>query len=168
MLMSESMKCLLEFYGIDDIVKTAHIPSRVGRYNIWTKSDSLGRTYWGAMDFCGIDRDGAYGDKNLGWLEWDGNEVYLSVASAGKVPTLLKRAAGIMKYWKKQLKRNWPEIPFIIFASYSNNLEDREEDEEIFHSVTMRFFAVRDGDTLLDFEEMRNNQQPVMWLYCNS
>ena len=114
------------------------------------------------MNACNVS-----GDRHLGWLEWDGNEIYLSVSSADKVPVLLKRAAGIMRYWKKQLERDYPEMPFIIFASYGDNLEFIEDDEEENYYVNMRFFALRNGDRLLDFDGMENNAQPVMWYCCN-
>lgn len=110
------------------------------------------------MNACNVS-----GDRHLGWLEWDGNEIYLSVSSACKVPFLLRRAAGIMKYWKKQLGRDYPETQFVIFASYGDNLEYIEEDNEESYYVNMRFFAVREGDRLLAFDGMKNNPQPVMW-----
>ena len=48
-----------------------------------------------------------------------------------------------------------------------HNPEFIEDDEEENYYVNMRFFAVRDGDRLLDFDGMENNVQPVMWYCCN-
>ena len=168
MNMSRSMKELLDYHSIADLEKASHIPPRARRYRIWKKYNAAdAQPYWGVLDFCGMSTDGVSADRHLGWLEWDGNEIYLSVSSADKVPTLLKRAAGIMKYWKKQLERDYPEMPFIIFASFGDNLEYIEDDEEESYYVNMRFFALRDGDRLLDFDGMENNAQPVMWYRCN-
>ena len=167
MHMSKSMKELLDYYSITDLEKASRIPARVRRYHIWKKYNAEAEPWWGVLNFCGIDGDGVSTDRHLGWLEWDGNEVYLDFSVNTKVPTLLKRAAGIMKYWKKQLERDYPEIPFIIFASYGDNLEFLEDDDEESYYVNMRFFALRNGDRLLDFDGMENNAQPVMWYCCN-
>ena len=167
MHMSESMKKLLDYYSIADLEKASHIPSRARRYRIWKKTAADGQSFWGVLNFCGMNTCNVSGDRHLGWLEWDGNEVYLRTGFAAEVPKLLKRATGIMKYWKKQLERDYPETPFIIFASYGNYLEFLEDDDEESYYVNMRFFAVRDGDTVLNFEGMENNTQPVMWYCCN-
>lgn len=167
MHMSESMKELLDYHSITDLEKASHIPPRARRYHIWKKTAADGQPFWGVLNFCGMNACNVSGDRHLGWLEWDGNEIYLSVSSADKVPVLLKRAAGIMKYWKKQLERDYPEMPFIIFASYGDNPGFIEDDEEENYYVNMRFFTLRDGDRLLDFDGMENNAQPVMWYCCN-
>jgi len=167
MHMSKSMKELLDYHSITNLEKASHIPPRARRYRIWKKYNAEAEPWWGVLNFCGMSTDGISADRHLGWLEWDGNEIYLSVSSAAEVPTLLKRAAGIMKYWKKQLEHDYPEIPFIIFASYGDNLEFIEDDEEENYYVNMRFFALRNGDRLLDFDGMENNAQPVMWYCCN-
>ena len=167
MHMSYSMQELLHAYEITDLEKAAHIPARARRFRIWKKADLSGRPFWGVLNFCGIDTSAVSADRQLGWLEWDGNEVYLNTADAAEIPTLLKRAAGIMKYWKKQLERDYPETPFVIFASYGDNLEFIEDGDDEEYYVNMRFFALRNSDTLLDFDGMENNAQPVMWYCCN-
>lgn len=167
MHMSESMKELLDYYSITELERAAHIPARARRFRIWKKTDLSGRPFWAVLNFCGIDTSAVSADRQLGWLEWDGNEIYLGTGFATEIPTLLKRAAGIMKYWKKQLERDYPETPFVIFASYGDNLEFLEDVDDENYYVNMRFFALRNSDTLLDFDGMENNAQPVMWYCCN-
>lgn len=167
MHMSESMKELLDYYSITDLEKVSRIPARARRYHIRKEYKAAdGQPYWTVLDFCGMNACNVSADRQLGWLEWDGNEVYLNTVDAAEIPTLLKRAAGIMKYWKKQLERDYPETPFVIFASYGDNLEFIEDGDDEEYYVNMRFFALRNSDTLLDFDGMENNAQPLMWYCC--
>ena len=118
MYMSESMRELLAECAIENLEKAAHTPGRARRYNIWTKTAPDGRPYWGVRNFYGVESSDIAAGRHLGWLEWDNNELFISVDSACKVPLLLKRAAGIMKYWKKQLERDYPETHLSLRISF--------------------------------------------------
>jgi len=123
-------------------------------YLIWTKKDPLGRAYFGVGNFCGMEGT-IKEDTDLSWLEWDGNEVFIS----GKNKELLfRQAVGIMKGWKAQLAENFPEDRFVIFASFDDG-SDMVEESERSVSFTLRFWKKREGQGM---DEKTNFDQPVI------
>ena len=125
-------------------------------YPIWTKKDPFGRTYFGTGNFCGMDRN-INEDTDLSWLEWAGNEVYIS--NTDKI-LLFKKAIGIMKGWRDQLVENYPDDRFAVFASFDDGSAMAEECEREM-SFTLRFWKKRDGLGL--DENMEYNQPVIRW-----
>lgn len=126
----------------------------VDSFPIWKKEDPYGREYYGVANFCGLDRLIKV-DTDLSWLEWDGNEIYLS----GKDKDLLfKRAVGIIKSWRSQLTCSYPDEHFAILASYDDGSLLAEECEKE-SSFTLRFWKKRDGQGL---DENTAFDQPVI------
>lgn len=125
-------------------------------YPIWDKKDPFGRTYFGAGNFCGMDKS-IHEDTDLSWLEWDGNEVYIS--DDDKV-LLFKKAIGIMKGWINQLIEDFPNDRFVVFASFDDgNAMDDESENNM--SFTLRFWKKREGQGLDEGTEF--DQPVIMW-----
>ena len=99
------------------------------------------------------------GNTDLSWLEWDGNEVFVS--GTDKV-LLFKKAIGIMKGWIDQLTEEFPDDRFVVFASFDDGSAMVEECE-ISMSFTLRFWKKREGQGL--DENTSFNQPVIMW--CN-
>ncbi len=127
-------------------------------YPIWMKRDAFGREYFGVGNFCGLERT-IKGNTDLSWLEWDGNEVFVS--GTDKV-LLFKKAIGIMKGWIDQLTEEFPDDRFVVFASFDDGSAMVEECE-ISMSFTLRFWKKREGQGL---DENTNFNQPVI-MWCN-
>lgn len=125
-------------------------------YPIWTKTDSFGRAYFGVGNFCGLDKS-IHEDTDLSWLEWDGNEVYIS--NDDKM-LLFKKAIGIMKGWRDQLVEDYPDDRFVVFASFDDGSAMAAECERTM-SFTLRFWKKRDGQGLDD--NMKYNQPVIRW-----
>ena len=125
-------------------------------YSIWTKKDPFGRAYFGVGNFCGMDRS-INEDTDLSWLEWDGNEVYIS---DNDKTVLFKKAIGIIKGWIDQLVENYPDDRFVVFASFDDGNALVEECERNM-SFTLRFWKKREGSGL--DENMEYNQPVIRW-----
>ena len=96
-------------------------------------------------------------DTDLSWLEWDGNEVYIS--NDDKV-LLFKKAIGIMKGWRDQLVEDYPDDRFVVFASFDDgNAMDDESENNM--SFTLRFWKKREGQGLDESTEF--DQPVIMW-----
>lgn len=133
-------------------------------YPIWMKRDTFGREYFGVGNFCGLERT-IKGNTDLSWLEWDGNEVFVS--DTDKV-LLFKKTVGIIKGWISQLVENYPADRFVVFASFDAGDECENDsamvggcESEMF--FTLRFWKKRDGQGL--DENTSFNQPVIMW--CN-
>lgn len=125
-------------------------------YPVWTKKYPFGRTYFGTGNFCGMN-ESINEDTDLSWLEWDGNEVYIS---DNDKTVLFKKAIGIIKGWIDQLVGNYPDDRFVVFASFDDGSSMVEESEREM-SFTLRFWKKRDGQG--HDENMECNQPIIRW-----
>ena len=123
-------------------------------YPVWTKNDPFGRTYFGVGNFCGIDM-AIKEDTDLSWMEWEGNEVFLSDEDS---QVLFERAVGIIKGWRDQLVKDFQEERFVVFASFDDGSDMAEECEKT-PSFTLRFWKKRDGQGP---DENTDYDQPVI------
>ena len=96
-------------------------------------------------------------DTDLSWLEWDGNEVYIS---DNDKTVLFQKAIGIIKGWIDQLVENYPDDRFVVFASFADGSSMVEECEREM-SFTLRFWKKRDGQG--HDENMECNQPIIRW-----
>ena len=103
-----------------------------------------------------IPTDGAINeDTDLSWMEWEGNEVFLSDEDS---QVLFERAVGIIKGWRDQLVKGFPEERFVVFASFDDGSDMAEECEKT-PSFTLRFWKKRDGQGP---DENTDYDQPVI------
>ena len=164
MKLNRAMKSLLEQYKIDDV----YLISQDNSYPIWQKEDAIGRKYWGVSNFCGLDRKQIKSTQDLSQLEWDGNEIHLDAQTDDEVKSLLIKAIGMLLYWKKVLENQYPETRFYVFASYDNgDMLILDEGELPTRSVTLRFWADRGTDTVLNLDSFDDWEQPAIVGYCN-
>ena len=159
---NRSMKDLLEKYSIDSIDRI----SQNNAYPIWHKTDPTGRMYWGVESFCGMDKSPICSDQDLSQLEWDGNEIYLDAHTNEDVASMLRSTIGILLFWKSELQTRYPDTSFYLFASYSNGdmliLEEREVPVQ---SVTLRFWADRGENAVINLSELDHWDQPAIMEY---
>ena len=144
-----SMKALLEKYSIDSIAQNHTYP-------IWHKTDIAGRMYWGVDSFCGMDKHPICADQDLSLLEWDGNEVYLYAHTKKAVADMLRNALGILVFWKSELQTRYSDTSFYLFASYDHG--NRQ-------SITLRFWADRGENTVIDLSTFDHWEQPAIMEY---
>lgn len=105
---------------------------------VWRGFDLSGRPFWGVDSFCGLYKS-PVPVCDLTALEWTGNEVYLSLTGFHSFSELLLHALGVVRAWKGQMEAEFFTAPFDIFLSVDTG------NEEVPPSVTVRFWAVRDG-----------------------
>lgn len=154
-----SMKSLLEKYLID----STDCISPDNAYPIWHKTDATGRVYWGVASFCGMDQCPICADQDLSQLEWDGNEVYLDTYSDEDVADMLKKAIGVLLFWKSELKNRYADTSFYLFASYDNgDMLILDEGETPVKSITLRFWADRGENTFINLSDFDNWKQPAI------
>ena len=164
MKLNRAMVSLLEQYKIDDV----HLISQDSSYPIWQKEDAIGRMYWGGSNFWGLDRKQIKSTLDLSQLEWDGNEIHLDAQTDEGVKSLLTTAVGILLYWKRVLEYQYPETQFYVFASYDNgDMLILDEGELPTRSVTLRFWADRGTDTVINLDSFDDWEQPAIVGYCN-
>ena len=164
MKLNSAMKSLLEQYMIDDL----HLLLQNSSYPIWQKDDAIGRKYWGVSNFCGMDRTQIKSTQDLSQLEWDGNEIHLDAQTDEEVKLVLTKAVGILLYWESVLEYHYPETRFYIFASYDNgDMMVLDEGELSTRSVTLRLWADRGTDTVIDLDSFDDWEQPAIVGYCN-
>ena len=164
MQVNASMKNLLKRFELEFV---CNIPLN-NALPIWEKTDCAGRSYWGVSSFWGMDAQPISADRDLSQLEWGGNEVWLGAQSDEETKSILRQAIGIMAFWKEELEARYPEMPFYILASYDNgDMQIVEEGELPTRNVTMRFWADRGNNTVINLEEFENWKQPAMIEYCN-
>lgn len=154
MIINELAKNLFDCSSIDDI-------SPDNEYNVWGKTDSYGRDYYGVANFWNVDNN-IKEDCDLSWLEWDGNEVNIDNEICDDISSLFRKTVGIIKSWESQLKELCPEGQFAILASYDDGSDLIEESDPYF-GFTLRFWKIREGQGPdIRIEEQT---QPVMMLF---
>ena len=154
-----SMKSLLQKYLIDSI---SCIPQN-NAYPIWHKTDIAGRVYWGVASFCGLDEYPISSEQDLSQLEWDGNEIYLDAYTEEDIAEMLKKAIGILLFWKDELGNKYSDTSFYIFASYDNgDMLALDEGETPIRSITMRFWADRGENTVINLSDFNRWDQPAI------
>lgn len=154
MIINELAKNLFDCSSIDDI-------SPDNEYNVWGKTDSYVRDYYGVANFWNIDNN-IKEDCDLSWLEWDGNEVNIDNEICDDISSLFRKTVGIIKSWESQLKELCPEGQFAILASYDDGSDLIEESDPYF-GFTLRFWKIREGQGPdIRIEEQT---QPVMMLF---
>lgn len=161
MRVNKSMEMLLKDVDIQNI-------EPINSYPIWQKKDKNGRPYWGVGNFVSFDQCGNLEEADLSQLEWDGNEVQLSTDRRAGITGILIETIGIMKAWKETLERNYRDVPFYILMSFDNGdaLVNRD-DYECWVATTVRFWAPRNMNTVVDLDCLEDFDQPVMVLECN-
>ncbi len=121
-------------------------------YHIWQKKNTKGEWYWGVGNFCGLAKSPVQiTGEALTDLEWDGNECYIT-----KEKDLLGCANALVTDWKKQMEIEFPETTFSILWSLDTG------DADVAPSVTLRFWAIRNGYTIVTKKQIEN--QPHTWL----
>ena len=164
MKLNRAIESLFEQYKIDDV----HLILQDSSYPIWQKEDAIGRMYWGVSNFWGLDRKQIKSTQDLSQLEWDGNEIHLDAQTDEGVKSLLTTAVGILLYWKRVLEYQYPETQFYVFASYDNgDMLILDEGELPIRSVTLRFWADRGTDTVINLDSFDDWEQPAIVGYCN-
>ena len=74
----------------------------------------------------------------------------------------------MLLYWKKVLEYQYPETRFYVFASYDNgDMLILDEGELPTRSVTLRFWADRGTDTVINLDFFDDWEQPAIVGYCN-
>ena len=136
MIINELAKNLFDCSSIDDI-------SPDNEYNVWGKTDSYGRDYYGVANFWNADNN-IKEDCDLSWLEWDGNEVNIDNEICDDISILFRKTVGIIKSWESQLKELCPEGQFAILATYDDGSDLIEESDPYF-GFTLRFWKIREG-----------------------
>ena len=161
MRINKSMSLLLKDINIREISPIKHYP-------IWQKKDKNGRPYWGVGHFCSFDPHGNLEEQDLSQLEWDGNEVYKETEKQEELPLILMETIGIMKAWKETLEKDYSDVSFYIFASFDNGdeLVNREE-FEFWASTTLRFWAPRNRNTVINLDNFDDWKQPAILIECN-
>lgn len=160
---NKAMKALLQQHKLD----VDNIPVK-NAYPIWEKQDTAGRPYWGVSEFWHLDQNGVSASQDLSQLEWDGNEVHLDACSEEQISEILRESIGIMKAWKRQLEREEPETPFLILASFDDGAElvNEEDYPNGSYSVTLRFWASRGSNTVVDLAYFEDWEEPVLLAVC--
>lgn len=154
-----NMKSLLKDHLIDSI----ECISQNDAYPIWHKTDTAGRVYWGVASFCGMDEYPICADEDLSQLEWDGNEVCLDAYTDEDVADMLKRAIGILLFWKSELQARYSDTSFYLFASYDNgDMLVLDEGESPAKFITMRFWADRENNTVINLTDFDNWDRPTI------
>ena len=165
MKVNDNMALLLQENGI-----CADTVPADDSYPIWQKKDRAGRPYWGTADFWGLDKNGIPAGEDLSQLEWDGNEVHLDAFSKDDVPKILKTGIGIVKSWKKNLDHYYPTMGFYILASFDKGdaLVNQDDYPNGFFSLTLRFWASRDGNTVVRTDYFSEWDQPALLEACGN
>lgn len=157
---NDSMSLLLKSRGIDT-------PDNVTpdfSYPIKRKQDPCGREYWTVSHFWGLDKS-ISPEQDLSMLEWDGNELNFNAKNDKSISKILKKTIAVMKAWGICLEEDYPATVFYLFASYDNG--DQLESEPSVKSVTLRFWAERDGSKTEGFSDVENWDQPAVSVICN-
>ena len=164
MLANRSMALLLREQGIDIDAVCAD-----NAFPIRKRHDRSGRAYWVVSHFWNLDRNGVPACEDLSHLEWDGNEVHLDAETKAGIARTLKKGVGIMKAWKRHLEQHCPDHVFCILAAYDNGdmLVNKEDYPDGFYSLNLRFWAVRDGNTVVNLTCFDEWDQPALLDICN-
>ena len=160
---NKAMKLLLQQQKIE-----IHDVPAINAYPIWKKQDQAGRPYWGVSDYWHLDQNGVPASEDLSQLEWDGNEVHLDSFAENQIPGILRESIGIIKAWIVQLEREEPNTRFRILASYDDGAElvNKEDYPDGFYSITLRFWAPRGRNTVVDLVHFEDWEQPALLAAC--
>ena len=109
------------------------------QYPIWVKKNVVGEPYYGVGHFWNMDKTPVEAGRDLVELEWNGNDILLD--RGDPVPELVARGLAVLMGWKKQMETDYAGIPFDILLSVDWGCEE----DGILPSVSMRFWAVRNG-----------------------
>ncbi len=149
--------------NIFDFSGTEDFPP-IDEYPIRKKPDPFGRSYFGVCHFCDMDIH-IEKDCDLSWLEWDGNEVYLS---GNDKEALFRKAIGIFKSWQAQLQSQFPEDQFAMLASFDDGSllfepeSESDHQSDLHQSFTLRFWKIREGQG--PDERMDSDQPVITWV----
>ena len=160
MFANKAMEKLLQENNIDI---NAILPD--DSYPIWQKCDRAERPYWGVSHFWHLDDVEVSGDCNLSQLEWDGNEIYFDTNEKTEIPTILKKAIGVMSAWKQAMKQNWPKTAFTMLATFDMRvavINTDGNDPESSASITFRFWAPRDNEPIVNMDCFDDWDQPAL------
>lgn len=146
------MKPYLAELNLEDIRPLNEVPIQ--------RRDSAAGPYWTAGDFCGLGKSDILPDCDLTGLEWMGNEI--RVDGPSETVKLLTRGMGIVAAWKHQMEREFSETQFDICLSID------EGDEAIPPSLTVRFWAVRNGEHYILPNAVKESAQPVLFVFVNA
>ena len=164
MISNITMKKLLSKHKIRSIHRI--LPDDA--YPIWKKCDAVGRPYWGVASFWGMDKQPIPSHQNLSQLEWDGNEIHLEATSPEDVTNILRKAVGIMRFWKEYLEARYPDTPFYLIATFNDgNVQILDADDTPTQSVTLRFWAERGSNDIIALDDFKIWEQPAIIGYCN-
>lgn len=154
MIVNVAMENILADISLDDV----HV---ISDYPIWEKKTLTGLPYWGTGDFCVIDEQPISENRDLTALEWDENEIYIS--GMNNILELVKQGLGIILVWKTQMKQEHSETSFDILLSVD------EGENDVSPSVTLRFWAIRNGIHYVEpaAEILQKFSQPVLMEQVN-
>lgn len=145
------MKPYLAELNLEDIRPLNEVPVQ--------RRDSAAGPYWTAGDFCGLAKSDISPDCDLTRLEWMGNEIRLDEPPGAA--NLLMLGLGIAAGWKCQMEREFSETQFDICLSIDEGSED------IPPSVTLRFWAVRDGEHYSLPNALEGSTDPGLFIFVN-
>ena len=115
-----------------------------------------------------MDRHGASARTALSWQEWDGNETHLSTDDPGKIQEVLTHTIGILKAWKETLEKRYPETPFCLFFNFDDgSLQEPDPGKEPYRGTFARFWAIREGEKVLDDSDLEELDEPAWMEKCN-
>ena len=88
----------------------------------------------------------------------------LEVYSEKDVPGLLRDGIGIMRDWKRDLEIKAPDMHFFIMATYDRGdmLINKEDFPDGCYSLALRFWAERNGNTVVNLEAFDEWDQPAL------
>ena len=164
MKLNKAMRRLMEKHSIC----ATYTISKNNTYPIWCETDTSGRAYWGVSSFCGLNKNPIPSDEDLSYLEWCGNEICLRAKSDTETTNILNQAIGIVAFWKAELEAKYPETPFYILASYDNgDMATADESQSSTKSMTLRFWAERGNEPIVNLDNFEDSDQPAIIEYCN-
>ncbi len=161
---NRAMREVLKKYGIDI---DAVLPMDL--YPIWQGEDALGRPYWGVSNFCGMGKPSGEALENLSRAEWDDNDTYIGTRVPGDIPALLEITIRYLKAWEEELISRFPDTVFYVFSNYDDgSLAVLEPSDEPCPGTCSRFWAVRDGQEVVDFSDFEDWETPALMEKCNA
>ena len=137
-------------------------------YPIWGKKDQIGRSYWGVSHFWNMDvSKNCISNQDLSRLEWDGNEVHFGAETKQEVRNVLKNTIGILPFLEEWARIKIP-TGHLLFASYDNgDMQIVDEGELPIKSITLRFWADRGNNSVINLSDFDNWDQPAIIVRCN-
>ena len=161
---NRAMREVLKKYGIDlDAVPPMDL------YPIWQGEDALGHPYWGVSNFCGMGKPSGEALENLSRAEWDGNDTYIGTRVPSEIPALLEMTVRFLKAWEEDLVSRFPDTVFYVFSNYDDGRwEAVASGEEPSRGTVSRFWAVREGQEVVDFSDFEDWETPALMAKLNA